>query len=112
LGAKATSDPFGPAGSTSFFAQPSFAPPHLAPSPLSHNIFQQGSTFKQDAVLSHDVIDFLNNIGHGGPEDINFVKHLYANVGIDKWLPMLQTRFRLNNSTITFLVSMLKKLDT
>jgi hypothetical protein len=67
---------------------------------------------RQDALLSRDVIDFLYDIGHASLEDVDYVKHLYTKVGRDKWLPMLQTRFQLNNSTIQFLVKMLKKLDT
>ncbi|KIM81190.1 hypothetical protein PILCRDRAFT_821643 [Piloderma croceum F 1598] len=109
---RATGDVFSSVPSTSFLAQPSSAPPFLAPSPSGHNIFQQGSVFQQDAVLSRDIIDFMNDISHGCLEDIDFVKHVYLNVGRDKWLPMIQARFGVKNTTIMFLVSMLKKLDT
>jgi hypothetical protein len=111
---QAISDPFGPTVGPTFFSPPAPTSPSLAPSPPSHNIFQQGhqSLPQQDALLSRDVIDFLYDIGHASSEDVDYVKHLYTKVGRDKWLPMLQTRFHLNNSTTQVLVKMLKKLDT
>ena len=43
--------------------------------------------------VPQEILDILTDVGLGEHEHTFFVKHLYHNVGQDKWFPMMQKRF-------------------
>ena len=50
------------------------------------------------------MLDLLADLGLGEAEHITFLTHLYLNVGQEKWFPMLQNWFTLDDGVLLLLV--------
>ena len=68
----------------------------------THNIFQAQKSLPQD------MIDILADLGYVGGEHVMFIIHLYLNVGMDKWFPMMKNHFTLDDDVSLLLVQTMK----
>ena len=68
----------------------------------TRNIFQAQKSLLQD------MIDILADLGYGGGEHVTFITHLYLNVGMDKWFPMMKNHFMLDDDVLLLLVRTMK----
>ena len=71
-------------------------------SPSHRNIFQAQKSFPQE------MMDILADLGCGGGEHVMFITHLYLNVGMDKWFPMMKNHFALDDDVLLLLVRTMK----
>lgn len=68
----------------------------------THNIFQAPKSLPQE------MMDILADLGCGGGEHVTFITHLYLNVGMDKWFPMMKNHFALDDDVLLLLVRTMK----
>ena len=68
----------------------------------THNIFQAPKSLPQE------MMDILTDLGCGGGEHVTFITHLYLNVGMDKWFPMMKNHFALDDDVLLLLVRTMK----
>ena len=54
------------------------------------------------------MMDILADLGCGGGEHVTFITHLYLNVGMDKWFPMMKNHFALDDDVLLLLVRTMK----